>query len=106
MKVECGALLSVCQACVGSPGYAAPEVIQGRPYNQRVDMFSSGCLWPLASKEGVLDTVRYFMLFGKCPFNGKSQKAKKMKKVFEDLQEILDQTVLADVKYPRKDAGG
>eukprot|EP00913_Durusdinium_trenchii_P012002 g11276.t1 len=53
---RCGLMaLGLSTACVGSPGYAAPEVIQGRPYSEIVDIFSTGVLL-------------YFMLYGKLPF--------------------------------------
>eukprot|EP00435_Cladocopium_sp_Y103_P003141 s1171_g1.t1 len=66
------------KACVGSPGYAAPEVIQGRPYNEAVDIFSSGVLL-------------YFMLYGKLPFDGSNSK------------DIMHKTVHSDVIYPEKE---
>eukprot|EP00931_Biecheleriopsis_adriatica_P087294 TRINITY_DN6178_c0_g1_i2.p1 TRINITY_DN6178_c0_g1~~TRINITY_DN6178_c0_g1_i2.p1 ORF type:complete len:700 (+),score=114.02 TRINITY_DN6178_c0_g1_i2:122-2221(+) len=47
------------QRSVGSPGYAAPEVVIGKPYNEKVDIFSSG-------------VVFYYMLTLKLPFQGKS----------------------------------
>lgn len=67
------------KACVGSPGYAAPEVIQGRPYNEAVDLFSTGVLL-------------YFMLYGKLPFDGTNSK------------DIMHKTVHCDVIYPEKEA--
>jgi len=66
------------KACVGSPGYAAPEVIEGRPYNEFVDIFSCGVLL-------------YFMLYGKLPFEGANSK------------EIMHQTVHGAVEYPDRE---
>jgi len=66
------------KACVGSPGYAAPEVIEGRPYNEMVDIFSCGVLL-------------YFMLYGKLPFEGANSK------------EVMHQTVHGAVEYPDRE---
>jgi len=41
----------------GSPGYAAPEILCGAPYDVKVDVFSTG-------------VVLHFMLSGKTPFQG------------------------------------
>ena len=30
--------------CIGTPGYTAPEIIQGLPYGKTVDVWSIGCL--------------------------------------------------------------
>ncbi|CAG9329415.1 unnamed protein product [Blepharisma stoltei] len=43
----------------GSPGYIAPEILQGLPYGTKVDVFSFGI-------------VLYILLTGKMPFNGKT----------------------------------
>jgi serine/threonine protein kinase len=40
---------------MGTPGYAAPEILLGTYYNYKVDMWSIGC-------------VLYFMLFYCLPF--------------------------------------
>ncbi|OMJ92925.1 hypothetical protein SteCoe_4269 [Stentor coeruleus] len=45
----------------GSPGYAAPEIIQKKPYNQKVDIFSAGILL-------------YIVLSGRPPFRGQNVK--------------------------------
>lgn len=42
----------------GTPGYAAPEIITAKRYNQKVDIFAAG-------------VVLYFMLSNKLPFPGK-----------------------------------
>lgn len=41
----------------GSPGYAAPELLSGRPYGAKVDVFSTGCLL-------------FFLLSAQVPFEG------------------------------------
>lgn len=43
----------------GSPGYAAPELLSGRPYGAKVDTFSTGCLL-------------FFLLSAQVPFEGGS----------------------------------
>eukprot|EP00418_Pyrodinium_bahamense_P071114 CAMPEP_0179097846 /NCGR_PEP_ID=MMETSP0796-20121207/45056_1 /TAXON_ID=73915 /ORGANISM="Pyrodinium bahamense, Strain pbaha01" /LENGTH=804 /DNA_ID=CAMNT_0020795601 /DNA_START=5 /DNA_END=2417 /DNA_ORIENTATION=- len=43
----------------GSPGYAAPEVLSGKPYGMKVDCFSSGSLL-------------FFLICSKVPFDGPS----------------------------------
>ncbi|CAJ1349331.1 unnamed protein product, partial [Effrenium voratum] len=60
---------------VGSPGYVAPEVIQGRIYNQLVDIWSTGVLM-------------YLMTFGKMPFKGTAA------------QEVMERTVADKITYP------
>ncbi|CAE8602951.1 unnamed protein product, partial [Polarella glacialis] len=45
------------QTNCGSPGYAAPEVVDGRPYGVKADVFSSG-------------VVLYFALCNEKPFHG------------------------------------
>ncbi|CAE8738558.1 unnamed protein product [Polarella glacialis] len=48
---------------LGSPGYAAPEIINGEPYGVKVDAFSSGVLL-------------YLMFSGRLPFPGPSPAAR------------------------------
>eukprot|EP00931_Biecheleriopsis_adriatica_P056306 TRINITY_DN33360_c0_g1_i1.p1 TRINITY_DN33360_c0_g1~~TRINITY_DN33360_c0_g1_i1.p1 ORF type:complete len:577 (+),score=64.69 TRINITY_DN33360_c0_g1_i1:108-1733(+) len=48
--------VSLTRRC-GTPGYAAPEIVLGRPYDQKVDMFSMG-------------VVCYFAITGDLPFWG------------------------------------
>eukprot|EP00931_Biecheleriopsis_adriatica_P047921 TRINITY_DN2765_c0_g1_i7.p1 TRINITY_DN2765_c0_g1~~TRINITY_DN2765_c0_g1_i7.p1 ORF type:complete len:732 (+),score=153.77 TRINITY_DN2765_c0_g1_i7:83-2278(+) len=47
------------QEGVGTPGYAAPEIVLGKAYNEKVDIFATG-------------VVFYYMLTGKQPFNARS----------------------------------
>jgi len=61
--------------CVGSPGYAAPEVIIGRDYNESIDCFALGVLL-------------YFMVYGSLPFKGPGSK------------ESLEATAKCNVVYP------
>eukprot|EP00930_Biecheleria_cincta_P040314 TRINITY_DN2762_c0_g1_i3.p1 TRINITY_DN2762_c0_g1~~TRINITY_DN2762_c0_g1_i3.p1 ORF type:complete len:666 (+),score=103.51 TRINITY_DN2762_c0_g1_i3:63-2060(+) len=45
---------------IGSPGYAAPEVLLQQPYNQLVDIFSAGCTYYFAAackQPFVADTI-------------------------------------------------
>lgn len=44
---------------VGSPIYMAPEVLLGKKYDSKSDLWSLGC-------------VLFEMLFGKCPFETNS----------------------------------
>jgi len=62
---------------VGSPGYAAPEVIAVKPqrYNEKVDVFASGILV-------------YFMLYRALPFWS------------DDHEEMLNKTRACEVQYP------
>ncbi|CAJ1382251.1 unnamed protein product [Effrenium voratum] len=65
---------------VGSPGYAAPEVIATNPrrYNQSVDVFATGVL-------------TYFMLYRTLPFWGESH------------EDMLNKTRACEVNYPSDD---
>ena len=43
----------------GTPVYMAPEVLQGRPYNQKADMWGIGCvLYELATGKKAFETLR------------------------------------------------
>jgi len=45
----------------GTPGYVAPEILNDKPYNCKVDVYSAGIIF-------------YIILTGKIPFNGNSYK--------------------------------
>lgn len=45
----------------GTPGYVAPEILNDKPYDCKVDVYSCGIIF-------------YILLTGKIPFNGKSYK--------------------------------
>lgn len=45
---------------LGSPNYLAPEIIEGRKYDEKVDIWAAGC-------------IVYTLLIGKPPFQGASQ---------------------------------
>jgi len=47
------------QEGVGTPGYAAPEIVLGKAYNEKVDIFATG-------------VVFYYMLTGRQPFNARN----------------------------------
>lgn len=49
------------RACAGTPGYVAPEIIEGRPYDEGVDVFSAGVLW-------------FVLLSRRLPFSGQGAK--------------------------------
>mmetsp|Transcript_4423 Transcript_4423/g.10249 ORF Transcript_4423/g.10249 Transcript_4423/m.10249 type:complete len:735 (-) Transcript_4423:225-2429(-) len=61
---------------VGSPGYAAPEVLTGEPYDEKVDVFAAG-------------VVLYFVLSGVLPFADSS------------VERILARTVRCKVRMAR-----
>lgn len=65
---------------VGSPGYAAPELVMGRQYNEKVDVFSLG-------------VVLYFALSNKLPFAA------------SDAQKVLRLTVQCKIKFSQQDFG-
>ena len=46
----------------GTPGYVAPEILQGKDYDTKADVFSAG-------------VILYLLLFGGMPFGGKDYKA-------------------------------
>lgn len=60
--------------CSGSPGYIAPEMLKGLPYNSKVDIFSVG-------------VVCYVMVTKKTPFKG------------TDLKEIVSQNIKCSIKF-------
>eukprot|EP00930_Biecheleria_cincta_P035520 TRINITY_DN2442_c0_g1_i1.p1 TRINITY_DN2442_c0_g1~~TRINITY_DN2442_c0_g1_i1.p1 ORF type:complete len:751 (+),score=95.42 TRINITY_DN2442_c0_g1_i1:75-2327(+) len=62
---------------LGSPGYAAPELVSNLPYNERVDLFSAG-------------VVYYYALTCHQPFHGK------------DRDDTLAKTTQCRVRYPQK----
>lgn len=49
------------RACAGTPGYVAPEIIEGLPYDEGVDVFSAGVLW-------------FVLLSRRLPFSGQGAK--------------------------------
>jgi calcium/calmodulin-dependent protein kinase (CaM kinase) II len=62
---------------VGTPYYAAPEVVMGRDYNEKVDVWSAG-------------VVLYAMLAGFPPFYG------------ETVEEIFESVVRGNLRFPPK----
>jgi serine/threonine protein kinase len=64
----------------GTPGYAAPEIITAKRYNQKVDIFAAG-------------VVLYFMLSNKLPFSGK------------DLRTVIRKTSACKVKFDKATFG-
>jgi serine/threonine protein kinase len=58
----------------GSPGYAAPEVLSGSVYDEKIDVFSAGALL-------------YFTLSGTLPFSG------------PDISSVLRRTLRCQVKF-------
>ena len=65
-----------CAEPFGTMGYAAPEVLQGKPYDKSVDSWSMGI-------------VSYLLITGCLPFDD------------EDNQEIIRQTICDPVPYPK-----
>lgn len=59
---------------VGSPIYMAPDILLGKPYDNRADMWSLACVF-------------YEMLYGECPFEESS------------LSNLLSAIENRDVKY-------
>lgn len=60
---------------VGSPIYMAPEVLFGKSYNNKADVWSLGC-------------VLYEMLYGECPFEEKT------------MANLINSVEHNDVKFP------
>lgn len=67
------------QRC-GSPGYAAPEILSGLKYNDKVDVFSTG-------------VVLYFILCRSLPFSG------------ADIAFVLSRTLKCKVRFPTESFG-
>lgn len=65
---------------LGTPYYMAPELVDGREYNQKVDIWSLGC-------------ISYMLLSGKLPFDGKN------------LEEIADAILEKDITFPKEQWG-
>jgi serine/threonine protein kinase len=63
------------QTMVGSPIYMAPEVLFGKSYNNKADVWSLGC-------------VLYEMLYGECPFEEKT------------MANLINSVEHNDVKFP------
>lgn len=68
------------QRRLGSPGYAAPEVVNGLPYNEKIDIFGLG-------------VVTYFALTAHLPFAG------------PDVATVLRRTSRCKVKFAPEDFG-
>ncbi|GAB4850893.1 Phosphoenolpyruvate carboxylase kinase 4 [Ancistrocladus abbreviatus] len=60
---------------VGTPYYVAPEVLEGRKYNEKVDIWSAG-------------VVLYVMMAGFPPFHG------------DTVEEIFEKVVRGNVRFP------
>ena len=65
-----------CSESFGTMGYAAPEVLQGKPYDKSVDSWSMGI-------------VSYLLITGCLPFDD------------DDSHEIIRQTICDPVPYPK-----
>jgi serine/threonine protein kinase len=64
----------------GSPGYAAPEVVQGQEYDEKVDIFGAG-------------VVMYLLVTGRLPFHG------------PDVMSMFRRTLRCNVKFDVSRAG-
>ena len=53
----CSSNKTIASTLTGTPITIAPEIINGQPYTNKVDIFSLGCLW-------------FWLLTGKYPFLG------------------------------------
>ncbi|KAK4266140.1 hypothetical protein QN277_027106 [Acacia crassicarpa] len=62
---------------VGTPYYVAPEVVAGREYNEKVDVWSSG-------------VILYMMLSGNPPFDGETE------------VEIFEAVLRGNLRFPRQ----
>ncbi|KAE8720980.1 Phosphoenolpyruvate carboxylase kinase 2 [Hibiscus syriacus] len=69
--------LGTADGLVGTPYYVAPEVVMGRPYNEKVDVWSAG-------------VVLYVMLAGVPPFYG------------ENAQEIFEAVLRGNLRFPSR----
>mmetsp|Transcript_72379 Transcript_72379/g.172888 ORF Transcript_72379/g.172888 Transcript_72379/m.172888 type:complete len:663 (-) Transcript_72379:121-2109(-) len=86
---------------VGSPGYVAPEIIQGKRYNEKVDIFAAGI-------------IIYFMLRGKLPFSAETHDAmlektakcevsydsEAFRDICPELKQMMKMTISRDVNRP------
>ena len=84
---------------LGSPLYMAPEIIQGRNYNEKVDIWSMG-------------VISYMLLSGRNPFPGKTKDEVKrlickgfidmnkpaFQKVSDDAKDFISKALIMDVK--------
>lgn len=68
------------EGVVGTPYYVAPEVVMGRKYEEKVDIWSAG-------------VVIYTMLAGEPPFNG------------ETAEEIFESILRGNLRFPPKKFG-
>ncbi|CAN1246979.1 Phosphoenolpyruvate carboxylase kinase 2 [Linum grandiflorum] len=71
---------SVLSGVVGTPYYVAPEVLTGREYGEKVDVWSAG-------------VVLYVMLAGFPPFYG------------DDVEEIFEAVIRGNLRFPAKAFG-
>ncbi|KAK8980904.1 hypothetical protein V6N11_048034 [Hibiscus sabdariffa] len=69
--------LGTVDGLVGTPYYVAPEVVMGRPYNEKVDIWSAG-------------VVLYVMLAGVPPFFG------------ETAEEIFEAVMRGNLRFPSR----
>ncbi|KAE8684210.1 Phosphoenolpyruvate carboxylase kinase 1 [Hibiscus syriacus] len=69
--------LGTADGLVGTPYYVSPEVVMGRPYNEKVDVWSAG-------------VVLYVMLAGVPPFYG------------ENAQEIFEAVLRGNLRFPSR----
>ncbi|KAL7124088.1 hypothetical protein ABFS83_14G025600 [Erythranthe nasuta] len=75
-SAECFGNGGLMSGIVGTPYYIAPEVVSGRPYDEKIDVWSAG-------------VILYIMLAGIPPFYGESAK------------EIFEAVLRANLRFPR-----